>query len=372
MPSITQHTVIGPETSYLGNTTAAHIIPPPGPTQFDLLPPQLRGMQTHAVYIAPNGSLFNMAGPGRGTQGVRFCTQVTGDQQWPIQQIFTNSPYVLGAFLHRKNTGERYFNFGIIIGSSAPPMTEYQYRMAEANWWAGQDENNDGWLGFYTRFSGWRWIPVRPFETVKTPQNMDPTTFGNNASMWDISMLATRPYFTKVALYNTFQAVHADSPPTAPPGALLGGLVNQLVGDEYYWGQITLANRGDLPSYATYLVSSPGQAIVQDNESNRLVPLPLTTESVGTFMVDTEPVNRTLTAANDPQDNLLFDLIRQSTILDFFLSGVANEGVPLQLQWNNRFIYTVPPHTAVHLTVGHSDPAGVIAAILPQRYKRSR
>jgi hypothetical protein len=144
------------------------------------------------------------------------------------------------------------------------------------------------------------------------------------------------------------------------------------VGNTFYWGTLNLCNRGDLPSYAQFFVSSPGQAIVQDNASNRLVPLPHTLKSRGTYMVDTEPGKRTLTAADDPHDNLLFDLIRQSQILNFFLSGIANAGLPLQLTWNNRFIYTIPPRTELMLTVGHSDPHGVITALVPQRYKRSR
>jgi hypothetical protein len=354
-----------------GNTTAAHYIPPPGPTAFGMQLPGLQGLRTSAVYLSPASQLFNLAGPHKGVQGVRFATQVQGDQAWPTEQVLTRSPYLMGADIQRTNVGERMFSAGIVIGSQAPPMTEYQYRMAEAHWWEGQDENNDGWLGFYTRFSGWRWIPVRPFETLKTPQRMDPTAYGNNASMWDISWLAARPYFTKVALTGTFTAALAGTP-TPPPGALLGGLIDQLVGDTYYWGTIVLANRGDLPSYAQFFVTSPGQAIVQDNASARLVTLPDTAASVGTYMCDTEPGMRTLTAANDPQDNLLFDLIRQSQILNFFLSGIANEGLPLQLQFQNRFIYNIPPRTVVQLTVGHSSQGGVITALVPQRYKRSR
>jgi hypothetical protein len=357
---------------FAGNTTAAYLVPAPDSIPFGLLPPALRGMQTHAVYIAPTQKqLFNLAGPMKGLQGVRFCTQVTGDQAWPTEQVLAHSPYVMGADIQRTNVGERMFNVGIVIGSQAPPMTEYQYRMAEDNWWASQDELNDGWLGFYTRFSGWRWIPVRPFETLKSPQKLDPTAFGNNASMWDVTWIASRPYFTKVALYKTFEAVYA-GPPTPPPNGLLGGLIDTLLGDVYYWGTLVLANRGDLPSYAQFFVTSPGQAIVQDNASNRLVPLPYTQASVGTFMCDTAPGVRTLTAAGDPHDNLLFDIIRQSKILNFFLSGIANEGLPLALQFNNRFIYQIPPKTVVQLTVGHSEPNGVITALVPQMYKRSR
>jgi hypothetical protein len=79
-----------------------------------------------------------------------------------------------------------------------------------------------------------------------------------------------------------------------------------------------------------------------------------------------------LTSAGDPTDNLIFDIIRQSVILDFFLSGIANAGLPLQLQWNGKFMFAIPPQTVVNLTVAHSDPNGVIVAIIPQRFKRSR
>jgi hypothetical protein len=357
-----------------GNTTTSMGRSPftDQPTNFWSLPAPLRGMQTHAIYLTPDGDVFNLAGPSKGREGVRACTQIFGDQQWNFEQVITNSPYMFGGEIERQNVPERRFNFSIIIGSHAPQLNEYQYRMAEKRWWRGQDETRDGWLGVYTRFSGWEWIPVRPDKGVTTPQSMDSTAYGNNASMWDITWVATRPYFTKPAAYRTFEAVNVDVPKPPPGSGIIGGIIDELLGDVYYWGTLPLANRGDLPSYATFYVSSPGQAIVQDNDSARLVPLPQTAKSVGTYMCDTEPGHRTLTAANDPQDNLLFDIIRQSKILNFFLSGVANEGLPLQLTWNNRFIYQIPPRTEVHLTVGHSEPNGVITAVVPSRFKRSR
>lgn len=341
------------------------------PAAFNTLPAPLQGMGTHAVYIDPASNLFNLAGPSRGREGVRFCTQVYGDQQWPFQQVLVNSPYIFGASIERQNIPERKLNFGVVIGSHSPPMTEYQYRMAENRWWAGQDEGNDGWYGVYTRFTGWRWLPVRPDETVKTPQKMDSTAFGNNASQWDIGWLAARPYFTKPDLYLSFQAANAGAP-KPPPAELTSGVTPGTAARLYYWGTLPIANRGDLPTFVTYYVSSPGQAIVQDNASTRLVVMPETSKSVGTYMIDTEPGKRTLTAANDPKDNLIFDLIRQNQILDFFLSGIANEGVPLALQFQNRFTFQIPPQTMVQFTVGHTEPTGVITAMVGSRYKRSR
>ena len=361
-----------------GSSSTAYIPELVHPVQFLQLPPPVRGMMTHVVYLKPDQTrVYNLAGPSKGREGVRLATQLQGDQQWPFKQVLTNSPYLMGATIERQNIPERLFDMGIIIGSQAPPMTEYQYRLAEDHWWDGQDEGNDGWMGVYTRYSGWRWIPVRPHETVKSPQKLDPTAYGNNASQWDISWLAARPYFTKPALYKTFQSVNAGAPMPAPQGGgVLSGaieFIDEISGlSEFYWGTLPIANRGDLPSYASFLVSSGGQAIVQDNASTRLVTLPLTQPSVGTYLCDTEPSHRTLTAANDPVDNLVFDIIRQSLILDFFLSGIANEGLPLQLTWNGKFMFAIPPQTVVNLTVAHSDPNGVIVAVVPQRFKRSR
>ena len=338
---------------------------------FDRLPPSLQGMGTTMVYIDPSNNLHTLAGPNAGLEGTRAATQVFGDQAWPFAQVLVNSPYIFGATIMRQNVPERKFNFGIIIGNHAPPMTEYQFRMAEDYWWAGQDETNDGWLGVYTRFSGWRWIPVRPDETVKTPQKQENTAYGNNVSMWDITWIAQRPYFTKPARYLTFQASGVSTPSPAPASLLYGVTPNAAAG-EYYWGQLPIANAGDLPSYVTYYVSSPGQAVLQDNESTRLVPMPATVASVGTYMCDSEPGQRTLTAANDPSSNLVYDLISQSAILNYFLSGISSATTPLQLLFQNRFIYSIPPQTTTTLTVGHSDPNGVIVAVVPQRYKRSR
>jgi hypothetical protein len=374
MTAVTPYTVTGPEFRFPPGNTATSMGRPPfldTALPFNRLPPALQGMETHLLYIDPQSNIFDLAGPMRGRQGIRLASQIIGDQSWPFEQVLINSPYMMGASIQRQNISERHFNLNIIIGNHAPPMTEYQYRMAEQHWWAGQDETNDGWLGVYTRFSGWRWIPVRPEKTVATPQKIDPTAFGNNCSSWDITWIASRPYFTKIALSLPFTATTA-GPAKPPPGSLLNIAIDELIGQKYYWGTLPIANRGDLPSYVTYFVSSPGQAIVQDNASTRLVALPNTTTSVGTYMCDTEPGNRTLTAANDPQDNLLFDLIRQSQILDFFLSGIANEGLPLQLQFNNRFIFLIPPKTVCQFTVGHSEPNGVIVAQVSQRFKRSR
>jgi len=43
-------------------------------------------------------------------QGVR-SPPGQGDQAWPVQQVITNSPYVMGADINRANVSERKFDF---------------------------------------------------------------------------------------------------------------------------------------------------------------------------------------------------------------------------------------------------------------------
>lgn len=344
------------------NTTAHWPTIDKRPIPFHALSPRLQGLGTQVVYLSPAGELFHLAGPLSGREGASLATQLLGDQQWPFDVVLQESAYLMGATIERVNINKRMFNLGVVIGRHNPPMSEYQYRMAEDHWWQGQDENQDGWLGIFTRFSGWRWIPVRPDTTVKTSQKMDTTAYGNNVSTWDITWVASRPYFTKPALYKTW---------TAKNVPLQNNPWNKK-GPKVHVGTIHLANRGDLPSYVSFLVSSPGHAWVQDNDSERMVELPYTQKSDGAYLCDTEPGHRTLTASADPVDKLLYDSIRQSKILDFFLHDLANLGLPLQMRFRNRFMFKIPPKTAIALTVAHSDTAGSITAFVPQRFRRSR
>lgn len=328
---------------------------------FGSLPPRLRGENTHIIYLAPNGSMWNLAGPRAGKQGVRLNRSLVGDQNWPFDLVTTESAYMMGAEIDRVNVRARTFNLGVIIGGHTPVLTEYQMRMAEAHWWDGQDEDNDGWVGIYTRYTGWRWCPVRPYQTVGTPQALDSTAYGNNTVAYDLTWYAQRPYFTKPALYRTFEASKAGPP-----------VQKTWLDEPVYMGTLPIANRGELTSYVSFVVSSPGQASVQDNNSDRMVELPYTSAADGDFLVDTEPGHRTLTAANDAVDNLFFKIARSSKILNFFLHDLTNLGLPMQLRFDKRFVYSIPPKTVVTFTVGHTNPNGTITAFVPQRFKRSR
>lgn len=318
------------------------------------LPPNLTALDTQVIYIAPSGDTFHLAGPGKGQEGVWLAMQLQGEQHLPFEQVVTEAAYQLGATIERTNYPKRLINMRIAIGGVN--YTTWQYQMCDQRWWSGQDETQDGWLGVFTRPTGWRWIPVRPYKTVDTAQTMDPVAFENNTALWDINWICQRPYYTKPAVFQTWVAAQSGAPNKA-------GL---------YTGAVTLANRGDLTSHVQYIVDGVGVASVQDNNSTTMVQLPAMIASDGPGLCDTDPANRPLTASNDPVDNALYDILASSRILNYFLSGLTSSDKPWWQRGYVRFLYSVPPRSAVTFNVAHTNHDATITVMLSQKYKRSR
>lgn len=320
---------------------------------WDRLPDALQGLGTRVLYLAPNGDRFDLyGGPAAGRQGVEL-KNLNGEDHWPFELLLTEGAYELGATVERANILKREIDVTVIIGREG--FNEYQYRIANDRWWLGQDENRDGWLGIYTRFSGWRWLRVRPAKTVEGEPGLDPVAFGNNVATHQFRWLAQKPYWSKPSVWGQWTN-------TEDTSALFG------IGE----GRIQLANRGQLVSHPLYIVSAPGKAWVEDGNSGRLVELPFLAESDGFVLVDTDPTQRTLTASGDPVDNVFYAIARQSKILDFLLWELDETGLPVWQRFDKRFMSSVPPKTVASLRVKHSHPNGTITAIMPQRYRRSR
>lgn len=324
---------------------------------FYSIPYPWQGLDTTIVHIAPNGNVTHLNGPGAGQEGVVLSLLLQGEQHLPFEQVIMESAFQWGSTIERTNYPQRMINMRIQIGGTLNGFqyNTYTYQLADNRWWSGQDETQDGWLGIYTRFTGWRWIPVRPFKTVDTPQKMDPVAQKNNMAIWDINWVSPRPYYTRTSLFKTWSAANATK------GA--NGLYN---------GSLKLANQGDMNTYVEYLINGAGNAYVQDNNSSEMVPLPPLFAADGPGLVDSDPQERTLTAANDPIDTLFFQFLRSSTVLNFLLSNVSDQGEPWWQRGYVRFVHAIPPQTVTTLNVAHSNPHATITAIVRQRYKRSR
>jgi hypothetical protein len=339
----------------LGNT-AGYIPPAILATYSDFysINPDLQGLDTAFIYIDPGGNITHLSGPGAGREGVTLGLQLQGEQHMPFEQVLTEGAYQRGATIDRQNYPKKLINLRVVIGGEN--FTHYQYRMCDNRWWGGQDETRDGWLGVFTRFTGWRWIPVRPYKTVDTAQQMSEHAYGNNMATWDINWICQRPYYSKPTLWGTWYANQSGQPNKQ-------GL---------YTGAIQLANRGDLPTSVAYMLVGAGVATVQDNKSTTMVQLPPIATADGPCLCDTDPANRTLTASNDPINNPFFDWLASSKILNFFLTNLTSTAEAWWKRGYVRFLYTVPPQTSVTFNVTHTNPNAVITAVLPQKFKRSR
>lgn len=321
------------------------------------VPYNLQAMETVMIFISYSGKIFHLNGPLAGREGVRFHENLQGEHHMPFEQVVTEGAYQFGATLERVNYLARKINLRVYIGR--PGMNNITYRAVEHNWWDAQDEVLGGWFGVFTRFSGWRFIPVWPAKTVDTTQKRDPVAYDNNQAVWDINWIAPVPYYSQPALM------------TQPWFANKSGAPDK---DGFYHGTLAIPNGGDIASYVEYLgTNCAGTMWVQDNADDRMVQIPEIFESDGPVLIDTDPTHKTLLAANDPHNNALTKVLRASGLLNFFLSPSAKlQSEAFWLRGYTRFLYTVPPNSVAHLHVKHDNPNAQIVAKLSQRFKRSR
>lgn len=326
-------------------------------TRLDQFPEYLAGLQTQTVYVDPTQqNMFHLNGALAGLEGVVLGENIQGEHHIPFEQVLLESAFLNGAIWQRSNVNKRDINLRIQIGGTN--FNNYTYRMAEERWWAGQDINNPGWLGVFTRLSGWRWLQVLPAKTIDTTIRQDPVAYGNNYAIWDVTWIAVQPYWAKPALMRTWHANTSGAKHT----------------DGYYYGNIVLANRGD-QNYGTciqYLVDGAGFCKLQDNNSANLIALPQIYDSDGVVLVQTDASQQTLTAAHDPQDNPFLDAARNSGILNFFLTGITASDEPIWKRGYVRFQNVVPANSVTHFTVAHTNHNATITAVLPQLFQRSR
>ncbi len=306
---------------------------------------------TRNIYIGPNNLRWDLSGRNKGRQGARLASHVQGDYHLPIDQLFTEGAYQIGATYERTNILKRIINIGVVLGYNC---SELQYRAIESNWWDSWPPDTPGWWGRFTPFSGWRWAQVQLAKTVDTAMPLDPTAFGNNGFQWDMQIVAAQPWWAKRMLTDSFTA-HADS-------VALNG-----------WDEQTfhIANRGTMEAWPKFMYTGPGKAWIQDGMTNNMIELPQLSADDGYVTVDTDPAERTLKGSNDPTDNLFYQFIRQSRILDFFLHDLEALGQPVWRRANGiRFQSPIPPRTVANLKVRHSQPGGQVIVFMPQRYAR--
>ena len=182
------------------------LTPLSGPPDYDFwrLDKRLRSTETKIVYVGvpdPDNDgkrrWWDLAGSHGGDQGLDLAPHATGFMHAPFASIFSEGPYQIGAAYERTDWRKREINIGVMVGNSYAPDTSFRYRMLEQRWWASWSEKEDGWLGVFTRTHGWRWLRVRLAEAPKTAFDLDPAAYENNFMQWDMTVVATQPYWCK-------------------------------------------------------------------------------------------------------------------------------------------------------------------------------
>ena len=175
----------------------------PPDTDFWRLDKRLRSTETKIVYLGVPDPDYNggqrrwwdLSGALGGKQGLDLAPHLTGFMHTPFDSLFTEGPYQVGAHYERTDYRKRIINLGVMVSNSMAPDTSFRYRMLEQRWWASWSETEDGYLGCFTRTHGWRWLKVRLADEPKTAMELDPTAFENNFMQWDMSIVATQPYW---------------------------------------------------------------------------------------------------------------------------------------------------------------------------------
>jgi hypothetical protein len=313
---------------------------------------------TKMVWVGPNLKWWDLAGNLRGRQGVIATNEITGIGDAPFEHKYLEGPYVPGASLERTDIKKRVIGFGAIINPNTNRMdkrqynSSFKYRYLEQQWWESWSKDKFGYLGFFTRATGWRWIKCVLETDTNGKFSLDPVAYKNNSAQYDMSVVAVDPYFYKLPLFKTWK-----NDPT-------------LFRDGWGTGKITVANRGSLEASPIYIVTAPGQAQIGDGPE-RMIMMPETSTADKYYMVDTSPNAKTLNGAVDPIDNPFYRLIRQAGLVDYFLHDIAAQGLPLWRRWDNpvEFDYAIGPKSAVTVNVAHNYPDAEITMIVPQRFE---
>jgi hypothetical protein len=375
--------------------------PPGGETDFYRISTLLQGTATRIVYIGvPDPTIdgkrrwWDLHGNYSGIQGLSCGEQFAGLMHAPFDLKIESGAYEVGGTWERTDWGPKQMSMSVLVNVGVGPRDSFEYRMLEDQWWNSWADDQDGYLGVFTRTHGWRFMPVRLFNASKTAFEIDPTANDNNFMQWDMEIVALKPFFNKPSIQQTWTNPTETSTAwnlvvdmlEATMTQLLADLGPTVAGSSQILGDIlpgrkvgahvfSIANKSTVGVYPKYIVSSPGIAWLQNgwngDGSPQMLQLPLLTPEDGYVLVDTDPDARTLTCATDPQDPLFMQILSNVSLLEILLGPIIDSGKPIWQQFHYTFTEAakVPPRTVANLHAWHSQNGGTITCIMPQQFK---
>lgn len=371
------------------------ILPPFGETNFDRISTLLQGLETRIILVGvPDPDIggqrrwWNLWGNYSGSEGLQLGPHVEGLMHAAFDILTSSGAYELGADYERTNWKPKTLRISVQVNGDMMGFktTSFRYRMLEQRWWNSWADDQDCWLGVFTRTHGWRFVKVRLMNESKTAFEIDPAVNDNNFMQWDMDIVGLYPFYAKKKWTRSWTNTDAETSTAWYEiedviEALLAqfnlaGLFDQLVGQQKIGdGNIAVVNKGTYKAYPQFLVSSPGIAWIQDgynaDGTPRMVQLPTLTEEDGICLVDTDPDARTLTCATDPVDPLFYQILRNSEFVEVILHDVVDSTLPVWKRFKGEFTEAsaILPRSTSNIKVWHSEQGGTITAIIPQRYK---
>lgn len=329
--------------------------------------------QWYWMHPGTNWKRWNISGPREGLEGVALAKGLSGVDDLEFEHRYSNGPYLIGAERERTDYMMGVVDIGFVINPNAninrPATGKVGMMLIEDSFRQSFSDTVPGFLGCFTRPSGFRWIPAIKGAKWKRDSDTSPTAHGNATNILSTTLHMPWPLYAKPAITDVWKPDQ-----------------EVIARDGYARHTFSIANKGTFESSAKFVIRGTSRddvtidgvkgygTRIQDGTGGRLIPIPNLLSDDGAYMfVDTDPARQTLTTEKEPIDGQIYKTLRQSQFLELLLKPQLDAKLPAQrrIPGGIDFDAMIPPRTVVHIDVTHTNPQGSVEIIVPQYYRSS-
>lgn len=275
-----------------------------------------------------DGSVWTLAGQGRGREGVELATAPSGLYDAPVTTIWNQSAFQIGSSFGGYRTNKRDVVFAVNISQTRA----LSWEMVDSAWRKAWAYDRDATMTITTDY-GTRSLALRLSEQPDFKPEKDPhlKTWGKAV----MTCTAGNPWWVESDVTGTWSSTI------------------DTTGGQIQSGKVTIANPTDQQMWLKWVCSAPGKWTLPDfswipGDANaaRVITLPQTTLGQD-LTVDTDPMEEMVVAANGSQIWAL-------------MNGVS-------------FLYAVPaytPSTTLPVSVTGAPSGASVMVVQPRNWSR--
>ncbi|MBH0775022.1 phage tail protein [Nocardia bovistercoris] len=276
-----------------------------------------------------DGSIWTIAGQGRGREGVELATSPSGLYDAPVTTIWNQSAFQVGSSFGGYRTNKRDVVFALNISEAAGRSWE----AVDSAWRKAWAYDRDSTLTITTDF-GTRSLKLRMSEQPDFKPDKDP-----HLKRWGkvvMTCTAGNPWWVESDVTGVWTSTISTTAPNTSQS-----------------GTLRIANPTDQPMWLKWVCSAPGKWTLPDyswgadsGDAARTIILPVTTTGQD-LTIDTDPMEEMIVAADRSQIWAL-------------MNGVS-------------FLYPVPPYTAatdVTVSVTGAPLGASVLVVQPRNWSR--